>query len=165
MNIKVLNFLVQLIVLQEFFGNSIGSYLWKIKTNPPSYIFGTLHVPYVLVWDDIPQNVKQAFHESQKVYLEVSFTKEHSTLKTCPLLPNNETLKSIIPTELYNRLEIFLNSTKNEFPSWLSNDKKPNSDEIFNSVVGNWERKRPMWVSFMLQILTKTMMYDNVTLG
>ena len=82
MNIKVLNFLVQLIVLQEFFGNSIGSYLWKIKTNPPSYIFGTLHVPYVLVWDDIPQNVKQAFHEAQKVYLEVSFIKEHSTLKS-----------------------------------------------------------------------------------
>ena len=82
MNTKVLNFLVQLIVLQEFFGNSIGSYLWKIKTNPPSYIFGTLHVPYVLVWDGIPQNVKQAFHEAQNVYLEVSFTKEHSNLKS-----------------------------------------------------------------------------------
>jgi hypothetical protein len=42
-----------------------GSFLWEIESNPPSYFFGTIHVPYTRVWDAIPHNAKKAFERSQ----------------------------------------------------------------------------------------------------
>ena len=38
-----------------------ASYLWRINTRPPSYLFGTIHVPVKMVWDAIPDNAKIAF--------------------------------------------------------------------------------------------------------
>ena len=32
--------------------------LWRVNTQPPSYFFGTIHVPYTLVWDGIAENAK-----------------------------------------------------------------------------------------------------------
>ena len=37
------------------------TFLWRIDTQPPSYFFGTIHVPYTRVWDAVSDNAKKAF--------------------------------------------------------------------------------------------------------
>lgn len=44
-----------------------ASYLWRINTEPPSFLFGTIHVPYKMVWDAIPNNAKLAFAVKYRV--------------------------------------------------------------------------------------------------
>ena len=41
----------------------------------PRIFIGTIHVPYVRVWDAIPDNVKQAFASSKRVFFELDLTK------------------------------------------------------------------------------------------
>ena len=59
------------------------TFLWRIDTKvskhlkrnrrefsffqPPSYFFGTIHVPYTRVWDAVSTNTKKAFHAADKV--------------------------------------------------------------------------------------------------
>jgi uncharacterized protein YbaP (TraB family) len=43
------------------------TFLWRIATSPPSYFFGTIHVPYTRVWGSVADNAKQAFQHSDKV--------------------------------------------------------------------------------------------------
>ena len=49
--------------------------LWRVNTSPPSYLFGTIHVPYSLVWEGIANNSKTAFLLADKVYFELDLTK------------------------------------------------------------------------------------------
>ena len=35
---------------------------------PPSYFFGTIHVPYTRVWDAVSTNTKKAFHATDRVH-------------------------------------------------------------------------------------------------
>ena len=50
-------------LLLKYFGSKSQekNYLWEIEGNPPSYLFGTMHVPYNLLWDALPENTMQAF--------------------------------------------------------------------------------------------------------
>ena len=60
------------------------TFLWRIDTKvslawkldcwgvnsafqPPSYFFGTIHVPYTRVWDAVSTNTKKAFHATDRV--------------------------------------------------------------------------------------------------
>ncbi|CAF1221103.1 unnamed protein product [Rotaria sp. Silwood1] len=45
--------------------------LWRIETSPPSYIFGTIHIPYSLVWPYVPKEVRKAFMSSTHYYAEI----------------------------------------------------------------------------------------------
>ena len=45
--------------------------LWRIKTVPPSFFFGTVHVPTTRVWDDISEDAKSAFQSADKAYFEL----------------------------------------------------------------------------------------------
>lgn len=38
---------------------------------PPSYFFGTIHVPYTRVWDAVSTNTKKAFQAADKVGLKI----------------------------------------------------------------------------------------------
>ena len=49
--------------------------LWRVNTSPPSYLFGTIHVPYTLVWDQIANNSKTAFLLADRVFFELDLTK------------------------------------------------------------------------------------------
>ena len=138
--------------------------MWRIESIPPSYLFGTIHVPYEEVWNDIPFYVKNAFEASQKVYTEIELTKNLTVLQSCQLLPNNIALKSVIPSELYDKLHNLIDKIKSEFPSWLPEYKKPYADEIFTAILGPWQRKKPLWVSFMLNLITKSMFSGGPTL-
>lgn len=48
-----------------------GGFLWKIEAEPrPSYLFGTVHLPYRAIWDDLMPEIKTALNESDAVFLE-----------------------------------------------------------------------------------------------
>ena len=45
--------------------------LWRIGTEPPSFFFGTVHVPFNRVWDVISEDAKSAFQAADKAYFEL----------------------------------------------------------------------------------------------
>ncbi len=136
-----------------------GSFLWRVETSPPSYFFGTIHVPYVRVWDAIPDNAKQAFAASKRVFFELDLTKPHtiSALTACQLLPRNRHLSQEIPSDLYARLKIHMEYIKTVMPTWVTPEQKRgglDADYVFSAITANWERKRPIWVTLLVNSLT-----------
>uniref|UniRef100_W5LB76 Metalloprotease TIKI n=1 Tax=Astyanax mexicanus TaxID=7994 RepID=W5LB76_ASTMX len=142
----------------------MNSFLWTVKRpspHPPSYLFGTIHVPYTRVWDYIPENSKQAFQSSSSVFFELDLTDPLtiSKLTSCQLLPNGENLQSLLPRDLYRRLKRHLEYVKHMMPFWMTADQRGRglyADYLFNAIAGNWERKRPVWVMLMVNSLTES---------
>lgn len=138
----------------------LNSFLWTIKRDPPSYFFGTIHVPYTRVWDFIPENSKKAFQQSHIVYFELDLTDPYtiSALTSCQLLPQGENLQDLLPRDIYRRLKRHLEYVKLMMPSWMTPDQRGKglyADYLFNAIAGNWERKRPVWVMLMVNSLTE----------
>jgi hypothetical protein len=82
--------------------------LWKIERQPPSYLYGTIHVsdPRVLA---LPASVQAALERSSVVYTEIALdpdTQQRALLAMA--LPPGQTLKGALPGELYTRVERFL---------------------------------------------------------
>ncbi|UJR22685.1 hypothetical protein I4U23_025721 [Adineta vaga] len=50
--------------------------LWRIEVSPPSYIFGTIHIPYNLVWPHVSNETRQAFQSSTHFYAEIDAKNE-----------------------------------------------------------------------------------------
>ncbi|XP_005920923.1 metalloprotease TIKI2 isoform X1 [Haplochromis burtoni] len=143
--------------------SDMNSFLWRVKRahpHPPSYLFGTIHVPYTRVWDFIPNSSKQAFHDSNNVYFELDLTDPLtiSKLTSCQLLPHGENLQTLLPRDLYRRLKRHLDYVKHMMPYWMTADQRGRglyADYLFNAIAGNWERKRPVWVMLMVNSLTE----------
>ncbi|XP_021236783.1 metalloprotease TIKI1 isoform X1 [Numida meleagris] len=140
--------------------SELNSFLWTIKRDPPSYFFGTIHVPYTRVWDFIPENSKKAFQQSHIVYFELDLTDPYtiSALTSCQLLPQGENLEDVLPRDIYRRLKRHLEYVKLMMPSWMTPDQRGKglyADYLFNAIAGNWERKRPVWVMLMVNSLTE----------
>ncbi|KAJ6657100.1 hypothetical protein lerEdw1_002845 [Lerista edwardsae] len=138
----------------------LNSFLWTIKRDPPSYFFGTIHVPYTRVWDFVPENSKKAFQQSHIVYFELDLTDPYtiSALTSCQLLPQGENLQDVLPRDIYRRLKRHLEYVKHMMPSWMTPDQRGKglyADYLFNAIAGNWERKRPVWVMLMVNSLTE----------
>ena len=143
----------------------MNSFLWRVKrashhSSPPSYLFGTIHVPYTRVWDFIPDRSKQAFHSSHNVFFELDLTDPLtiSKLTSCQLLPHGENLQTLLPRDLYRRLKRHLDYVKHMMPYWMTADQRGRglyADYLFNAIAGNWERKRPVWVMLMVNSLTE----------
>ncbi|XP_030583668.1 metalloprotease TIKI2 [Archocentrus centrarchus] len=143
--------------------SDMNSFLWRVKRappHPPSYLFGTIHVPYTRVWDFIPNISKQAFHNSNNVFFELDLTDPLtiSKLTSCQLLPHGENLQTLLPRDLYRRLKRHLDYVKHMMPYWMTADQRGRglyADYLFNAIAGNWERKRPVWVMLMVNSLTE----------
>ncbi|XP_051499424.1 metalloprotease TIKI1 [Apus apus] len=140
--------------------SELNSFLWTIKRDPPSYFFGTIHVPYTRVWEFIPENSKKAFQQSHIVYFELDLTDPYtiSALTSCQLLPQGENLQDVLPRDIYRRLKRHLEYVKLMMPSWMTPDQRGKglyADYLFNAIAGNWERKRPVWVMLMVNSLTE----------
>ncbi|XP_037981622.1 metalloprotease TIKI1 isoform X3 [Motacilla alba alba] len=140
--------------------NELNSFLWTIKRDPPSYFFGTIHVPYTRVWDFIPENSKKAFQQSHIVYFELDLTDPYtiSALTSCQLLPQGKNLQDVLPRDIYRRLKQHLEYVKLMMPSWMTPDQRGKglyADYLFNAIAGNWEQKRPVWVMLMVNSLTE----------
>ena len=73
------------------------SYLWRVDSSPPSYLFGTVHVPYTLVWDSVPDNAITAFDSANQAYFELdtSDTKTQEALQACQLLPRGQNISQV----------------------------------------------------------------------
>ncbi|XP_040479191.1 metalloprotease TIKI1 isoform X3 [Ursus maritimus] len=140
--------------------SELNSFLWTIKRDPPSYFFGTIHVPYTRVWDFVPDNSKEAFQQSGVVYFELDLTNPYtiSALARCQMLPPGENLQDVLPRDIYCRLKRHLEYVKLMMPSWMTADQRGKglyADYLFNAIVGNWERKRPIWIMLMVNSLTE----------
>ncbi|XP_041913868.1 metalloprotease TIKI2 [Alosa sapidissima] len=141
----------------------MNSFLWRVRRNPPSppsYLFGTIHVPYTRVWDFIPESSKRAFQTSSNVFFELDLTDPLtiSKLTSCQLLPNGMNLQTLLPRDLYRRLKRHLDYVKHMMPFWMTPDQRGRglyADYLFNAIAGNWERKRPVWVMLMVNSLTE----------
>ncbi|CAF1071898.1 unnamed protein product [Adineta steineri] len=59
------------LVLFIIFSTCSSTLLWRIETTPPSYIFGTIHIPYNLVWPHISNKTREAFFSSTHFYAEI----------------------------------------------------------------------------------------------
>jgi uncharacterized protein YbaP (TraB family) len=132
-----------------------------IKRSPPSYFFGTIHVPYTRVWDSIPDRVKLAFQTSDSVFFELDLMDDYtvSTLSNCQMLPRGMKLMDVLPGDLYKRLKRHLDYVRVMLPSWMTPDQRARglyAEYLYNAITGNWERKRPVWVMLMVNSLTES---------
>ncbi|XP_076811744.1 metalloprotease TIKI1-like isoform X2 [Clavelina lepadiformis] len=134
------------------------SFLWTLQRDPPVHFFGTIHVPYTRVWDYIPKTSKRAFRKSENVFFELDLTNGNtlSALSRCQMLPTGQELKKVLPSDLYERLQHHFDYVRRSMPNWLSPEQKSlNADYLFEAIVGNWKRKKPVWVMLMINSLTE----------
>ena len=119
--------------------------LWRITSDPPSYFFGTIHVPYTRVWPAISEQAKGAFQSADKLYLERDLVSNSETMKNCHLLPSNKKLTDMLSPELMRRLRDHLDWLRTEMPSWLTLWQKTIGVN-YDALTNNWERMRPQWL-------------------
>merc|ERR1711963_1363665 len=136
------------------------TFLWRIDTKPPSYFFGTIHVPYTRVWDAVSTNTKKAFHATDRVYFELDLTNPYTiaALTSCQLLPRGLNLSQVLPPDVYTRLRGHLAWVKEQMSGWVTNQQSNRGlhpDYLYSAITGNWERKRPVWAMLMVNGLTK----------
>lgn len=117
-------------------------------------------MPYTRVWDFVPENAKTAFHRADSVNFELDLTDPYtlSALASCQLLPRGQNLSSVLPPSLFQRLKRHLAYVKKKLPSWVTSGQRKRglySDYLFNAIAGNWQRKRPVWVMLMVNLLTR----------
>lgn len=148
-------------ILLCFQEGEVRSFLWTVKRDPPSYLFGTIHVPYTRVWGHIPDNVKEAFQQSENTFFELDLTNPFTmmSLANCQLLPHGENLSTILPQDIYTRLKDHLSYIREQMPTWVTDDQKDKGlygEYLFDIIAGNWERKRPIWVMLLVNSLTES---------
>jgi uncharacterized protein YbaP (TraB family) len=139
-----------------------SSFLWRIEGSPPSFLFGTAHVPYDKVWDSIAK-AKEAFASSGHLFVEVDMTDPGNllALKACQLLEGGKEISQdsqVLPPNVYQRLKTHLETIRRNIPGWLAQNPRLQRfppDILFDMITKDWERKRPVWVTFILVALTK----------
>ena len=82
------------------------TYLWKVDTVPPSYIFGTIPAHPDLVWGAVSKEAKDAFTQSDEVFTElIEAEKEPASYR----LEDGRTIKDELPEAVSRELINFLN--------------------------------------------------------
>ena len=136
-------------------------YLWEIEGNPPSYIFGTIHVPYIMLWDAIPKNTMQAFDNTQSLFLELDMSEETLlALHSCQQLPNNQTVSEVLPYDIYLKFIAYMEQVYGKIGKWLTTSQRNQgltSDIIFNLLFDGWESRRPIWTFMKIQMVIKSL--------
>ncbi|KAF8788079.1 Metalloprotease TIKI2 like protein [Argiope bruennichi] len=135
-------------------------FLWTLPgREPPVYFFGTIHVPYTLVWGHVPWLAKRSFERADSVFFELDLTDPETVaqLSSCQMLPSGKTLADILPEDMYKRLKGHLDYVKLMIPSWMQDEHRGlYSEYLFKAITGNWEKKRPVWVMLMINSLTES---------
>lgn len=79
-------------------------FLWEIESDPPSYLFGTVHSAHPLV-SEIPKTVTDALNQSRSFHPELEFTPQAMGEMTSHLFRmDNPNLQPRLPAELWERL-------------------------------------------------------------
>ncbi|OUC47088.1 GumN protein [Trichinella nativa] len=140
----------------------LSTFLWRIEGDPASYFFGTIHVPYTEVWEYVSKAAKQAFYQADSVFLELDLNnpKTVESLARCQYLPDGEEIADHLPTDLYVRIKSHMQMIRQALPEWIDTQRSGGhndayADYLFKSIAGNWERKRPIWIMFLLNSLNK----------
>jgi uncharacterized protein YbaP (TraB family) len=82
--------------------------LWRIERQPPAYLYGTIHIPDPRVLA-FPPAVQHALEGSQIVYTEIPLDPAtQSRALRAMVLPDGQTLETVLPAELYERAKRFL---------------------------------------------------------
>ena len=103
----------------------MNSYLWTLRRSeplsPPSFFFGTIHVPYTRVWEYVPSNAKQAFRHADAVHFELDLLDRStvSALNACQMLPRGQSLSDVLPNDIYRRLKRHLDYVRRNMPGWM----------------------------------------------
>ena len=116
-----------------------NSYLWRIHTSPPIFLFGTMHVPYTQLWQHIPENVKTAFSSSEELCLELQLLDSDtvSELSRCRLLPEGQALESVLSGEIIARVASYLERIKELLPIWTQ-QQTGNVNPLFGGVLSRY---------------------------
>ena len=140
---------------------SQSHYLWEIEGKPPSYIFGTIHVPYIMLWDAIPKNMMQAFNNTQSLFLELDMSEDTLlVLQSCQQLPNNHTVSEVLPSDIYLKFVAYMEHVYAKIGKWLTGSQKNQgltSDIVFNLLFDGWECRRPIWTLMKMQMVIKSL--------
>ena len=132
-------------------------FLWKIKGKSPSYLFGTIHVPFNKIWDSIPGNMMQAFNNSKQIILELDMNEATlSTLFECEKLPNGQKVSEVLPEKLYKKWTAYLKYLHSKITSWITPQQKNRgltANIIFSWLFDNWPTRRPIWTLLKTQMV------------
>ena len=116
------------------------TYLWKIESQPPAYIFGYLEDQFEKVYDTLSLNTKAAFLHSDEVYIQKENEPKEIIPRSNPNAKWNETLEDLLPGDLYRKLDAVL------------------LDVVNASAI---RKLKPGWVAFGLHRLAKRAMANN----
>ncbi|KAF8569146.1 hypothetical protein P879_00580, partial [Paragonimus westermani] len=132
-----------------------NTFLWKVSTEPPSFLFGTLHVAYTHVWPQIDPAVKIYFAKADSVYIELDLMDPNTLIQLgkCQLLPPNVQLTELLAPSLIHRLELQLANFKKWINLWTEPRKRAYTNYLYNTMTSGWKRKRPMWIFLLLNNL------------
>jgi len=84
--------------------------LWQIGSKPPSFLYGTVHVPDPRVLA-LPRQVVRALGESDVVYTEVPMDDNTRVqIQRASMLPSGRTLSTVLPKPVYDRAARYLAS-------------------------------------------------------
>ncbi|TMS36281.1 hypothetical protein L596_003481 [Steinernema carpocapsae] len=136
-------------------------FIWKVsskRSKVPSYLFGTIHISYKEIWNQVPSVVKQVFNSSRNVVFELELQKEETfrRLARCKNLPNLERLHQHISREIYDRLKRYLKEFRSYVHQWFvrhsarARAAREQARRFYKSIVGDWDRKKPIWILFTL---------------
>lgn len=83
-------------------------FLWRIEKNPPSYLFGTIHVPDERT-NTMPPVVLEALSHSDEVYTEIEMDIVGMTKSATSFLrTDGKKLKDVLPPELHERFVAYV---------------------------------------------------------
>ena len=81
--------------------------LWAIKSQPTSYLFGTMH--FNIKFDDVSAQAQKAFKWSEKTFFETSSSADPENRKECP-----NPMKKELPKELTKRVERYIERAREQ---------------------------------------------------
>ena len=103
------------------------SNLWKVvrRNSPPSYFFGTYHIPAKFVWDIISEDSKDAFKTSDAFYTEIDFgSMDEKDYTETTRLAGSYTLQDFVNEPMMTRLQNVFQDNK-EISHWDWNKMRP----------------------------------------
>ncbi|VBB32227.1 unnamed protein product, partial [Acanthocheilonema viteae] len=115
------------------------------------------------------EKVKTAFSRSDSVVFELDLYNANTIerLSECKNIPGGGTVKDYLSPRLYLRLEHYMRIYRNRLERQY--DRKENLQsgsvtrnrprKLFENIVEGWERRRPVWLLFLLYQLTENYLY------
>ena len=112
-------------------------------------------MPYNKLWDTIPDNVKAAFGSSEDVFVELDWSDESTSnaIKNCQLLPHGNTVDMYLSARVFQHLNKYMRKLETKIPRWYGD--RAQGDAFAKNLLDGWQRKRPIWLMFLLSSLNK----------